>query len=92
MTAQSYAVRFSAPAAKVLDALPERAEEVVWTSWTLPRPTRGAFAVDADDPEGEDVRLASVGQPSLTYWINRPLHRLSVLNIVWLGQPPGDGP
>jgi hypothetical protein len=31
------------------------------------------------------VRYASVGQLSLTYWINRPLRRLSVLTITWLG-------
>ncbi|MEU1798847.1 hypothetical protein [Streptomyces californicus] len=40
---------------------------------------------NAEDIEGEDVRYASVGQLSLTYWINRPLRRLTVLNIVWLG-------
>lgn len=31
------------------------------------------------------MRYASVGQLSLTYWVNRPLHHLTVLNIVWLG-------
>ncbi|MGW2863294.1 hypothetical protein [Streptomyces sp. NPDC001205] len=30
MTAQPYAVRFSAPAVKVLDTLPAPAEEMVW--------------------------------------------------------------
>lgn len=30
MTAQPYAVRFSAPAAKVLDTLPEHVEDMVW--------------------------------------------------------------
>jgi hypothetical protein len=42
------------------------------------------------DSESEDVRYASLGQLSLTYWVDRPLRRLSVLNIIWLGQPPGD--
>ncbi|MEU2675028.1 hypothetical protein ABZ622_40745 [Streptomyces sp. NPDC007164] len=46
---------------------------------------RGFRQWNAEDLEGEDVRYASVGQLSLTYWINRPLHRLTVLNIVWLG-------
>ncbi|KAB2977481.1 hypothetical protein F8R89_01195 [Streptomyces sp. SS1-1] len=45
----------------------------------------GAFGQNADDPEGEDVRHASVGQLALTYWVNRHLHRLSVLTITWLG-------
>ncbi|MFH8553483.1 hypothetical protein ACWIG3_16220 [Streptomyces celluloflavus] len=40
---------------------------------------------NADDPEGEDVRHATVGQLSLTYWVNRALRRLSVLTITWLG-------
>ncbi|KOU51416.1 hypothetical protein [Streptomyces sp. WM6378] len=40
---------------------------------------------DTGDREGEDIRVASVGQLSLTYWINRPLRRLSILTIVWLG-------
>ncbi|MGK5548476.1 hypothetical protein ACSNOH_27655 [Streptomyces sp. URMC 127] len=40
---------------------------------------------DTDDDEGEDVRYAAVGQLSVTSWINRPLHSLTVLNIVWLG-------
>ncbi|MDL5206577.1 hypothetical protein [Streptomyces sp. ALI-76-A] len=40
---------------------------------------------NAEDPEGEDVRYAAVGQLSRTYWVNRPLRRLTVLNIVWLG-------
>ncbi|MBB1261597.1 hypothetical protein [Streptomyces alkaliterrae] len=35
--------------------------------------------------EGEDIRHASVGQLSFTYWVNRPLRRLSVLTITWLG-------
>ncbi|MEU9496556.1 hypothetical protein AB0D73_32855 [Streptomyces sp. NPDC048215] len=86
MSDQPYAVRFSALAAKVLDTLPEHVEDIVWD-------VLGAAAADpwgfrqwnAEDLEGEDVRYASVGQLSLTYWVNRPLRRLTVLNIVWLG-------
>ncbi|MEV6408671.1 hypothetical protein AB0M58_38015 [Streptomyces bobili] len=37
------------------------------------------------DPEGEDVRAASIGQLSVVYVINRLTRRLSVLDIVWLG-------
>lgn len=54
------------------------------TSWTPPPATRGA-QWNVDDPEGEDIRHASVGQLSLTYWVNRPLRRLSVLTVTWLG-------
>ncbi|WCD84441.1 hypothetical protein KPP03845_100764 [Streptomyces xanthophaeus] len=47
--------------------------------WSFP-------AFDSRDPEGEDVRSASVGQLSTVYWINRPAGRLYVIGIVWLGQ------
>ncbi|WP_344581824.1 lasso peptide biosynthesis B2 protein [Streptomyces lunalinharesii] len=40
---------------------------------------------DTDDPEGEDVRIGSVGQLSVIYFANRALRHLSVLDIVWLG-------
>ncbi|MEU8352471.1 hypothetical protein [Streptomyces sp. NPDC048845] len=40
---------------------------------------------NADDSEGEDIRHASVGQLSLTYWANRSMRRLSALTITWLG-------
>nr|WSX47859.1 hypothetical protein OG409_02160 [Streptomyces sp. NBC_00974] len=86
MTAQPYAVRFASSAAKVLDTLPEHAEEMVWDVLDAAAADPWGFGQwNANDPEGQDVRLASVGQLSLTYWVNRPLHRLSVLNVVWLG-------
>ncbi|WP_030019421.1 hypothetical protein [Streptomyces monomycini] len=86
MTAQPYAVRFSPPAAKVLDAPPEGVEDTVWDILDAAAGDPWGFGQwNADDPEGQDVRCASVGQLSLTYWINRRLRRLTVLNIVWLG-------
>ncbi|MFD6822763.1 hypothetical protein ACFWC5_20650 [Streptomyces sp. NPDC060085] len=86
MTAQPYAVRFSPPAAKVLDTLPEHVEDTVWDVLDAAAGDPWGFHQwNTDDPEGEDVRYACVGQLSLTYWVNRPLHRLTVLNIVWLG-------
>ncbi|WP_331731983.1 hypothetical protein [Streptomyces sp. NBC_00989] len=83
---QPYAVRLSSQAAKVLDALPEYAEQMLWdvldatadNPWDFPQ-------WDAGDPEGEDVRIASVGQLSVIYFVNRALRHLSVLDIVWLG-------
>lgn len=83
---QPYAVRLSAQAAKVLTALPEHAEQMAWdvldaaagAPWGYPQ-------WDNDDPEGEDIRIASVGQLSVIYFANRALRHLSVLDIVWLG-------
>ncbi|MBP5880740.1 hypothetical protein QA995_42920 [Streptomyces scabiei] len=86
MTGQPYAVRISAPAAKVLDTLPEHVEDTVWDVLDAAAGDPWGFGQwNAEDPEGEDVRYAAVGQLSLTYWVNRPLRRLTVLNIVWLG-------
>ncbi|MER5887016.1 hypothetical protein ABT160_24595 [Streptomyces sp. NPDC001941] len=86
MTARPYEVRFSLPSAKVLDALPEHARATVWNVLDAAAADPFGFQpFNTDDPEGEDVRHAFVGQLSLTYWINRPLHRLSVLTITWLG-------
>ncbi|MFF1560687.1 hypothetical protein [Streptomyces sp. NPDC058279] len=86
MTGQPYAARFSASAAKALDTLPEHAEGTVWDVLDAAAADPWGFGqFNADDLEGEDVRYASVGQLSLTYWVNRPPHRLTVLNIVWLG-------
>jgi hypothetical protein len=85
VTGQPYAVRFSAPAAKVLATLSEYVEDTVWDVLDAAADPWGFGQWNADDPEGDDVRYASVGQLSLTYWVNRPLHRLSVLNITWLG-------
>ncbi|MFE5513063.1 hypothetical protein ACFQ9J_21260 [Streptomyces sp. NPDC056529] len=86
MTDQPYAVRFSAPAAKVLDILPEHVEVTVWNVLGAAAGDPWGFRQwDENNSEGEDVRHASVGQLSLTYWVNRPLRRLSVLTITWLG-------
>ncbi|MEU4065105.1 hypothetical protein AB0F25_22265 [Streptomyces wedmorensis] len=81
-----YAVRLTPQAAKTLTALPESAEQTAWhlldaaaaEPWGFPQWNPG-------DPEGDDVRIASIGRLSVIYWINRPMHRLSVLDIVWLG-------
>ncbi|MEV7817382.1 hypothetical protein AB0P05_43100 [Streptomyces flaveolus] len=83
---QPYAVRFSAPAAKVLATLPEHVEDMVWDVLDGAAADPWGFRQwNTEDPEGEDVRHASVGQLSLTYWVNRSLCRLSVLTITWLG-------
>ncbi|MCX4632326.1 MULTISPECIES: hypothetical protein [unclassified Streptomyces] len=86
MTGESWAVRLSPQAVKVLTALPEHAKETVRdvldiavrSPWGWPQWNTG-------DPEGEDVRAASVGQLSVVYVINRLTRHLSILDIVWLG-------
>ncbi|MFI7360417.1 hypothetical protein ACIBTP_41770 [Streptomyces avidinii] len=40
---------------------------------------------DRTDPEGEDVRRASIGALTDVYWVNRNLGHLRVLTIVWAG-------
>ncbi|MFE4177480.1 hypothetical protein ACFRR7_36500 [Streptomyces sp. NPDC056909] len=87
MTGQPpYAVRFSTAAAKVLATLPEHVQDTVWGVLDAAAADPWGFHEwNADDPEGQDVRYASVGQLSLTYWVNRPLRRLTVLSIVCLG-------
>ncbi|WP_241200629.1 MULTISPECIES: hypothetical protein [unclassified Streptomyces] len=76
----------SAPAAKVLDVLPEHAVDTVWDILAAAAVDPWGFRqFDIDDEEGEDVCYAAVGQLSVTFWINRPLRSLTVLNIVWLG-------
>ncbi|MBK3628312.1 hypothetical protein OG596_38855 (plasmid) [Streptomyces sp. NBC_01102] len=86
MTAGPWAVRLSAQAAKTLTELPEHAKEsvrdvldlAVRSPWGWPQWNTG-------DPDGEDVRAASVGQLSVVYVINRLTRHLSVLDIIWIG-------
>ncbi|MFF4542158.1 hypothetical protein [Streptomyces aureus] len=86
MTGQPYAVRLSVQAAKVLDALPEHAEQMLWDVLDAAAGNPWGFPQwDAGDPEGEDVRIASVGQLSVIFFANRAMRHLSVLDIVWLG-------
>ncbi|MFJ9765667.1 hypothetical protein ACIRUY_17825 [Streptomyces erythrochromogenes] len=86
MNPQPYAVRLSTPAAKVLTELPEHAEDTVWDLLDdAAADPWGYRQWDPDDPEGEDVRIASAGQLSVIYFANRMLRHLSVLDIVRLG-------
>lgn len=86
MTAGPWAVRLSAQAAKTLTELPDHAKEsvrdvldlAVRSPWGWPQWNTG-------DPDGEDVRAASVGQLSVVYVINRLTRHLSVLDIIWIG-------
>ncbi|MGA5454412.1 hypothetical protein ACPCVO_48395 [Streptomyces umbrinus] len=70
----------------MLAALPEHAEQMAWdvldaaasAPWGYPQ-------WDPSDPEGEDIRIASIGQLSVIYFPNRTLRHLSVLDIIWIG-------
>jgi len=86
VTGEPWAVRLSAQAAKTLTELPEHAKETVRDVLDIAvRSPWGWPQWNAGDPEGEDVRAASVGQLSVVYVINRLTRHLSVLDIVWLG-------
>nr|WTA23957.1 hypothetical protein OG365_38595 [Streptomyces sp. NBC_00853] len=63
MSRPPYAVRLSTPAAKVLGELPEHAEETAWDLLDAAAAAPWGFRQwDPDDPEGEDVRIASAGR------------------------------
>ncbi|GGN64218.1 hypothetical protein GCM10012285_66100 [Streptomyces kronopolitis] len=86
MTNQPWVVRLSPQAAKVLVDLTAPAKEMVRDVLDLAvRSPWGWPQWNAGDPEGEDVRAASVGQLSVVYVINELTRRLSVLDIIWLG-------
>ncbi|MFI9588249.1 hypothetical protein ACIHCQ_42190 [Streptomyces sp. NPDC052236] len=87
MSDQSWPARLSPVASSYLAALDPVVQELVgdildiasraplhWPQW------------DTSDPEGADVRAATVGALTVLYWINRtePPH-LYVLDIVWAG-------
>ncbi|MFF8696705.1 hypothetical protein ACF08W_31270 [Streptomyces sp. NPDC015144] len=86
MTDQPWAVRLSPQAVKTLTELPEHATEMVRDVLDIAmRSPWGWPQWNAGDPEGEDVRAASVGQLSVVYVINRLTRHLSVLDIIWIG-------
>jgi hypothetical protein len=41
----------------------------------------------ADDPEGEDLRVAAVGPLMILYWVARPMGYLRVMDITAPGLP-----
>lgn len=79
-------MRLSPHAAKVLSTLPDHAREMVRDVLDLAvRSPWGWPQWDTGDPEGDDVRAASVGQLSVVYVINRLTRHLAVLDIIWIG-------
>jgi hypothetical protein len=45
----------------------------------------GLAAVGPTDPDGEDMRMASVGPLVVVFWVNRIRQRINVLDVSWLG-------
>ncbi|MFM9700060.1 hypothetical protein [Streptomyces europaeiscabiei] len=75
----------------MLTTLPEHAEQMVWDVLVAAAADPWGFGQwDADDPEGEDVRIASVGQLSVIYFTNRALRRLSAHRLARLTAPRTD--
>jgi len=86
MSDAPWSARLSPKALAILDELPDHAREMVRDVLDIAGRDPWSFpAFDSRDPEGEDVRSASVGQLTTVYWINRPAGRLYVIDIVWLG-------
>ncbi|MEU9414530.1 hypothetical protein [Streptomyces sp. NPDC051000] len=79
-------VRLSPQAAKALAVLPEYAVEIVRDVLDIAARDPWSFpAFDNRDPEGEDVRSATIGQLAAVYFVNRSAGRLYVIDVVWLG-------
>ncbi|MEV5238520.1 hypothetical protein AB0K89_05325 [Streptomyces cinnamoneus] len=86
MSDAAWQMRLSPKGLDVLDALPDHAREILRDVLDIASRDPWSFpAFDSGDPEGEDVRSASVGQLSAVYFINRAAGRLYVIDIVWLG-------
>ncbi|MEU2271994.1 hypothetical protein ABZ568_37305 [Streptomyces olindensis] len=86
MSDAPWPARLSPKALAVLDDLPEHACAMLRDVLDIAGRDPWSFPpFDPRDPEGEDVRSASVGQLTAVYWNNRTAGRLYVIDIVWLG-------
>ncbi|WP_329595840.1 hypothetical protein OG195_44510 (plasmid) [Streptomyces sp. NBC_01362] len=86
MSNEPWPARLSPQAAKTLTGLPDHAKEMLRDLLDIAARSPWGFPQwNASDPEGEDVRAASVGQLSVIYFLDRHQRHLSVLDIVWLG-------
>ncbi|WP_411104065.1 hypothetical protein [Streptomyces sp. cmx-4-9] len=86
MSGEPWPARLSPRTAKAVVELPEHAKELLRDVLDVAARSPWGFAQwDTTDPEGEDVRAASVGRLGVVYFVNRSRRRLSVLEVVWLG-------
>ncbi|MFF8407752.1 hypothetical protein ACF06P_39770 [Streptomyces sp. NPDC015684] len=82
----AFTARLPSKAQDVLTELPNHARQIVRDVLDIAGRDPSAFPpFDSRDPEGEDVRSASVGRLTAVYWISRPAGCLYVLGHVWLG-------
>ncbi|MFF3518196.1 hypothetical protein [Streptomyces sp. NPDC002573] len=82
----AFSARLSPKARDFLTALSDHAQRIVGDVLDIADRDPWSFPpFDSRDPEGENVRSASVGQLSIVYWINRQAGRLYGVDIVWLG-------
>ena len=86
MSDRVWPARLSPKAAKAFSELPPHARQLVRDLLDIAARTPWGWPQwDATDPEGEDVRCASVGQLGLVYLVNGVAGRLYVIEVVWLG-------
>lgn len=79
-------MRLSQQAVKTLTELPEHAKETVRDVLDIAVRSPGGWPQwNSRQPDGEDVRAASVGQLSVVQVVNRLTRHLSVLDIAWIG-------
>ncbi|MEU9575557.1 hypothetical protein AB0D62_38170 [Streptomyces massasporeus] len=77
MSDTPWPARLSPKALSVSEELPEHPQEMVRDVLdSVGRDPWSSPPFDVRDPEGEDVRPASVGQLTAVYWINRTAGRL----------------
>ncbi|MFD8707672.1 hypothetical protein ACFV1W_34665 [Kitasatospora sp. NPDC059648] len=86
MSNHTWPVRLSPHAGKTFIELPAHAQQMTTDLLDIASRTPWGWPQwDTTDPEGEDIRCASIGQLSLVYLVNRTRGRLHVIDIVWLG-------
>ncbi|WP_354645334.1 hypothetical protein [Kitasatospora camelliae] len=86
MSDHIWPARLSPKAVKTFAELPAHAQQLVRDLLDIAARTPWGWPQwDATDPEGDDVRCASIGQLSLIYLVNSVAGRLYVIDLVWLG-------
>ncbi|MEY9961354.1 hypothetical protein [Streptacidiphilus sp. MAP5-52] len=82
----AWPARLSSQASSYFADLPTAVQEMVRDLLDLASHSPTAFPQwDKTDPDGADLRRASVGSLTVVYLINRQLQHLHVLDIIWAG-------
>jgi hypothetical protein len=78
--------RLSVQASSYLADLPNEVQQMVHDLLDLASRSPGDFPQwDKTDPDGSDLRRASIGSLTVVYLINRQMRHLHVLDVVWAG-------